>query len=219
MAQNRDNQRRSRARNRELMGEMRKQLQEYERRGVEASLEMQRAARNVERENRCLRIMLARRGVLPDEIQAFLQLPDEAADDPVPDDMARRSVTTSSSTRRAPGAETVATLPSTSSPASFSPQLDIRGRTATIELHHGDETPRKLSERARSARHVCKTTSQYTPEQNETTDVLPPVPDCYHPPDSPTTTTPRYPTITPLGTSCIVVAGIIAEVHGHRDAA
>lgn len=59
------------------MEEMRQQLHEYRIRGAAASREMQLTARRVERENARLRILLARRGVSVDEIQAFLQLPED----------------------------------------------------------------------------------------------------------------------------------------------
>ncbi|TPX12268.1 uncharacterized protein E0L32_006915 [Thyridium curvatum] len=52
---------------------MRQRLDEYERGGMAATLEMQRAARSVALENRCLRAMLARRGVSSAEIDAFLR--------------------------------------------------------------------------------------------------------------------------------------------------
>lgn len=62
------------------MEEMQNELQEYRSRGAAASREVQVAARQVARENRRLRAMLALRGVSSDEIQAFLQLPDETVD-------------------------------------------------------------------------------------------------------------------------------------------
>ncbi|KAH8891631.1 hypothetical protein GQ53DRAFT_687197 [Thozetella sp. PMI_491] len=73
VAQNRENQRRSRARQRDLIDGMRKMLQEYERRDAMASVEMQHAARAAMRENQSLRIMLSQRGVQHEEIQAFLR--------------------------------------------------------------------------------------------------------------------------------------------------
>ena len=60
---------------------MRKQLQEYHHHGVKASIEMQRASQEVAKENQRLRFMLALRGVLPEEIQDFLGLPDETVKD------------------------------------------------------------------------------------------------------------------------------------------
>ncbi|KAJ9130443.1 hypothetical protein NKR23_g12204 [Pleurostoma richardsiae] len=70
--QNRDNQRRSRARHREFVEDLRRRLQEYERRGFEATLEMQQAARAIALENERLRELLARHGVPRDEVNAYL---------------------------------------------------------------------------------------------------------------------------------------------------
>ncbi|KAL8376643.1 hypothetical protein RB595_007652 [Gaeumannomyces hyphopodioides] len=79
--QNRNNQRLSRARRRGLIEDLQRRLQEYERRGVEASLEMQRAARSVVLENQRLRALLAARGVSQDEIAAHLFAPDAVLDE------------------------------------------------------------------------------------------------------------------------------------------
>ncbi|OAA68216.1 hypothetical protein SPI_00411 [Niveomyces insectorum RCEF 264] len=70
--QNRENQRRSRARHRAFVEDLQKRLHEYERRGVEASLELQQIARGVARENAQLRALLARHGVAHEEIGRFL---------------------------------------------------------------------------------------------------------------------------------------------------
>ena len=56
----RDNQRRSRARRKEYLEDMQKKLHEYERQGVQATLDMQQAARDVALENDALRLMLQR---------------------------------------------------------------------------------------------------------------------------------------------------------------
>ena len=69
----RDNQRRSRARRKEYLEDIQKKLQEYERQGVQATLDMQQAARDVAIENDRLRMLLQQRGVTSDEISAFLQ--------------------------------------------------------------------------------------------------------------------------------------------------
>ncbi|KAK3381963.1 hypothetical protein B0H63DRAFT_216863 [Podospora didyma] len=68
----RENQRRSRARHREFVEGLQIRIKEYERRGVEATLEMQRTARAVALENSRLRALLVSRGVSPNEIENFL---------------------------------------------------------------------------------------------------------------------------------------------------
>ncbi|KAK1981890.1 hypothetical protein LZ30DRAFT_591735 [Colletotrichum cereale] len=69
----RDNQRRSRARHKEFVGELQRKVQEYEKRGIEASLQMQKAARDVAIENSRLRALLASRGVSSDQVDAYLR--------------------------------------------------------------------------------------------------------------------------------------------------
>ncbi|KAF4337479.1 bZIP transcription factor domain protein [Fusarium beomiforme] len=64
----RDNQRRSRARHKEYVESLEKKLKDFERRGVEATLEMQQAARSVAIENSRLRMLLSYRGVTNEEI-------------------------------------------------------------------------------------------------------------------------------------------------------
>ncbi|CAM1507889.1 Fc.00g047370.m01.CDS01 [Cosmosporella sp. VM-42] len=74
----RDNQRRSRARHKEYVEGLQRKLQDYERRGVEATLQMQQAARNVAVENSRLRTLLGYHGVNDDDIDKFLKtFPDQ----------------------------------------------------------------------------------------------------------------------------------------------
>ncbi|KAH0491024.1 hypothetical protein TgHK011_002470 [Trichoderma gracile] len=70
--QNRESQRRSRARRAELINDLKSQVQEYQRRGASASLEMQRLAQAVTRDNQRLRSLLSERGVSQDEVQRYL---------------------------------------------------------------------------------------------------------------------------------------------------
>ncbi|KAF4984137.1 hypothetical protein FZEAL_604 [Fusarium zealandicum] len=78
----RDNQRRSRARHKEYVEGLQRKLQDYERRGVEATLEMQQAARNVAVENSRLKILLGYHGVSNEDVDKFLQsFPDQPATD------------------------------------------------------------------------------------------------------------------------------------------
>ncbi|KAM3459010.1 hypothetical protein MY3296_000157 [Beauveria thailandica] len=81
----RENQRRSRARRKEFVEGMQRRLDEYEKQGVEATLQMQQAARTVAIENSRLRLLLARRGVTNAEVDKFLAMFDTgiARDDEV----------------------------------------------------------------------------------------------------------------------------------------
>jgi hypothetical protein len=69
----RENQRRSRNRKKELIDELQERVHQYERQGVAATLDMQRAARSVAEENRRLRSLLACHGVSQNEVESYLQ--------------------------------------------------------------------------------------------------------------------------------------------------
>ncbi|RDA85510.1 hypothetical protein CP532_2182 [Ophiocordyceps camponoti-leonardi (nom. inval.)] len=73
LARIRDNQRRSRARRREYLQELEQRLRVYELQGIEASTEVQMAARRVAEENRQLRELLNRHGVDDNHIALYLQ--------------------------------------------------------------------------------------------------------------------------------------------------
>ncbi|KAH8201242.1 hypothetical protein TruAng_004559 [Truncatella angustata] len=69
----RDNQRRSRARRKEYLQDLEQRLRIYELQGVEASAEIQQAARRVLDENKKLRVLLNEQGVTDSQIESFLQ--------------------------------------------------------------------------------------------------------------------------------------------------
>ncbi|KAH7087704.1 hypothetical protein FB567DRAFT_495759 [Paraphoma chrysanthemicola] len=69
----RDNQRRSRNRRKELIEDLQRRVRDYELKGIEATQDMQRAARRVANENVGLRTLLAQRGVTAVDVDAFLQ--------------------------------------------------------------------------------------------------------------------------------------------------
>ncbi|KAM4067613.1 DDE superfamily endonuclease [Hirsutella rhossiliensis] len=81
LARIRDNQKRSRARRREYVQDLKRRLREYETQGIEASTEVQMAARRVAEENKQLQELLNRHGISDDQITRFLQQPFHA-DDP-----------------------------------------------------------------------------------------------------------------------------------------
>ncbi|KAJ3454326.1 hypothetical protein MRS44_018220 [Fusarium solani] len=85
LARIRDNQRRSRARRREYLQELEQRLRVFELQGVEASSEVQQAARRVVEENRQLRGLLNRHGITDDAISTYLHTSGAAAQtDPTP---------------------------------------------------------------------------------------------------------------------------------------
>ncbi|KAL2070752.1 hypothetical protein VTL71DRAFT_13778 [Oculimacula yallundae] len=75
LARIRDNQRRSRARRKEYLQELETRLRQCELLGVEASSEIQTAARRVAEENRQLRTLLLQHGVKDEGIEIYLQGP------------------------------------------------------------------------------------------------------------------------------------------------
>lgn len=147
----RENQRRSRARRKEFFEDVQRRLAEYEQRGVEATQEMQSAAREVALENARLRMMLSQRGVNEYEIQDFLvscerqqYVPSESVDRlAVLADASCSDGNTSSSESKAPSlVDTASTTPSQSETAS--PMLmscsaaaqiiaDMHGTTTTAQ--------------------------------------------------------------------------------------
>ncbi|CZR63468.1 uncharacterized protein PAC_13365 [Phialocephala subalpina] len=73
LARIRDNQRRSRARRKEYLQELEARLRQCELQGIEASSEIQMAARRVADENKKLRGLLAQHGVDDDTVDSYLQ--------------------------------------------------------------------------------------------------------------------------------------------------
>jgi hypothetical protein len=72
LARIRDNQRRSRARRKEYLQELEAKLRQCELQGIEASAEIQVAARRVADENKKLRRLLVQNGIAEDRIEAYL---------------------------------------------------------------------------------------------------------------------------------------------------
>ncbi|KAF8463441.1 hypothetical protein BDZ91DRAFT_796303 [Kalaharituber pfeilii] len=68
----RDNQRRSRARKKEYVASLEAKYQECQRLGIEASIEIQNAARAVVRENQRLRELLRKVGVVDEEVDRWI---------------------------------------------------------------------------------------------------------------------------------------------------
>ncbi|CAK7211863.1 hypothetical protein SBRCBS47491_001267 [Sporothrix bragantina] len=79
LARIRDNQRRSRARRKEYQQELEQRVRAFEELGVEASTEVQHAARRVAEENKKLRALLQHSGVSHSSIEAYLRTGDASA--------------------------------------------------------------------------------------------------------------------------------------------
>ncbi|KAK6362640.1 hypothetical protein TWF730_000095 [Orbilia blumenaviensis] len=68
----RDNQRRSRANKKEYVASLEQKIAEYNARGIQATIEMQAAARAVALENERLRMLLGEVGVTPERVNSYL---------------------------------------------------------------------------------------------------------------------------------------------------
>lgn len=84
LARIRDNQRRSRARRKEYLQELEAKYRQCEQLGVNATAEMQAAARKVLEENRKLRALLKSRGVSNDDIDAAVGVDPDWAEEGLP---------------------------------------------------------------------------------------------------------------------------------------
>lgn len=73
--QNRESQRRSRARRTEVMNDLKKQVESYQQQGAAASLEMQKVAQAVAFENQRLRDLLKIHGVSQHDIERYIATP------------------------------------------------------------------------------------------------------------------------------------------------
>ncbi|KAL8341212.1 hypothetical protein RB601_005733 [Gaeumannomyces tritici] len=250
--QNRNNQRLSRARRKEFVADLQRRLQEYERRGVEATLEMQRAAQSIGLENQRLRALLAGRGVSQHEITAYLSAPDPLRDmsealsksAPTPWDRPRLGTgqpggTVEVAARPRAGSRlslsrTIDRLPSPPTTAASSPFLTLEGRAppdsgapvspastaGDFAMENRRQEPRReVHDQAPwpglpdpgLAPHLF-----YDAPGPHASSILPPVSDCYCPPDSPTLALDQT---SRLEMSCEAAARILAEIRGHADAA
>ncbi|KAK4169719.1 hypothetical protein QBC43DRAFT_351784 [Cladorrhinum sp. PSN259] len=248
--QNRNNQRLSRARRKEFVEDLQRRLQEYERRGVEASLEMQRASRSIVLENQRLRALLAARGVSQHEITAHLSAPaalcdtsealsksaptawhrpplgtgqtggtvkaaarpragsrlSRAADHlPSPPTTAVSSLSPALAGRAPPGSASPVSSVSTTGDSA----MEDHRREPGQEVHYQAPWP-SLPDRGFISPPFCDTPGQHA------SSILPPVSDCYCPPDSPALALDQT---SRLEMSCEAAARILAEIRGYSDAA
>ncbi|KAH5998030.1 hypothetical protein HBI68_160320 [Parastagonospora nodorum] len=227
----RENQRRSRNRRKELIDELQGRIQKYEREGVAATQEMQRAARKVAEENARLRSLLAHHGILQDEVDAFLRSCDEPA---LPNDA---SLNTSVPSAQQPGAVPVNALVTAPNEAQFSDNghghpniINIIGNTNhlhTLEnwsapsiaapqfLKHPDSVLLPgVQDRSPSSQHT--TINHHESQSSNATEEphCPTTSECFCPPTNAPTI---RPTSNGLEISCETAATIIVEMRGDGD--
>lgn len=221
-AQNRESQRRSRARRRELIDSLSRQLEEYKRRGIQASLDMQRAARAVFDENQRLRALLTLCGASPSDVSQYLssfpspgyaRMPDACvahsrvhlpATAQNSSSLMPRHITPIAATRRkAPAMASAAGLPAqTLSPSGSTCGLD--GAQPQRQAEGEDYCQRPGYEDHQNLEQVGHFMD----------GVLPPISDCFCPPAPPTTEDGRTEM---LETPCEAAAAILVELHHKAD--
>ncbi|KAH6654199.1 hypothetical protein BKA67DRAFT_564401 [Truncatella angustata] len=234
-SQNRESQRRSRARQRELVEDLRKRLDEFEQRGVRATMEMQEAARAVVAENQLLRALLATHNVSRKEIEDYLSLepmsqavkrtryhkgrdaisthklrPAESAQpQSEPRHLSAMSFHRPTHCRASPRQLLLATdFTANAQSVSESVHASISDSSAQAEneIRMHVEVPQQ--DRA-SISHLCNDI-----EHDIVMEMLPPVSDCFCPPESSAAGDGSTET---LDTSCETAAAIISALTGESD--
>ena len=127
----RENQRRSRQRKKEYLGSLETRVRECERLGVEATVEVQKAARQVVRENSRLRELLRVKGVGEGEVEKWLR-GGNGGD-------AREEVVRMLRSRECGGGSSVATAPL--SPCATAPSIAAPGTELHTPMLHPDTSP------------------------------------------------------------------------------
>ncbi|OCK83432.1 hypothetical protein K432DRAFT_379524 [Lepidopterella palustris CBS 459.81] len=169
LARIRDNQRRSRARRKEYLQEIETKLRHCEQMGVEASAEIQSAARKVLEENKRLRALLRERGVSESEIHSIMgttdRMPEYASPAPMLEAMlgCRRPCNTQSLNTTGPvGAPpTSMPMPSPSVSIPYQRAIALQPRTGSASPHSlcsSVDTPSSISTPTFS--HIPMATSQ-----------------------------------------------------------
>lgn len=218
--QNRESQRRSRARRRDLVEDLKRRLEEYEKRDALASLEMQRAARAVNAENQSLRTLLWRHGVSQNEVDHFLAseagLPHAIPGGAHWEDHqeALRSATTdsfSSSAWSHPPSGHKYTL---SEPAGFAPYQQAVLTPGSVTSQHPSSA---TSESAAGVPHPMVYGRQYSvakrEDDSETEGTQSPITD----PNATEANTPQLGGTNALESSCDAAAAILVQLHKQSD--
>ncbi|EAQ89478.1 predicted protein [Chaetomium globosum CBS 148.51] len=198
----RNNQRRSRARHREFVDELKAKVREYERQGVQATLDMRQAARKVALENSRLRSLLASRGVTDEEISHYLAQFEDRASVGLP--TAAPTPQTDASPRLPVGSD--------------SGLLSSDRNVPDVEPASGLNTLAVAADT--SARQTCcGPTTQCTPDEGRgVQSAAAEVPPQGHPASpSPSPNKPNTTTTSHLEMSCTAAAHIMANMYRHGN--
>ncbi|KAL5119056.1 hypothetical protein ACEQ8H_002980 [Pleosporales sp. CAS-2024a] len=196
----RENQRRSRNRRKELIEHLQARINEYERKGVQATQEIQRAARRVAEENIRLRSLLTRHGIPQEEVDACLQSGDWN-DKHAPYHQDRFTNTGPLQQSRA-----------SNEPSQCPIQKPTAAQNATAQSHPPYSSSAISSSQLQQQSYPILPTPQqptYPPQEDPT---CPTTAECFCPP--PAAPPPRPRSSTGLEISCETAAAIIVEMHG-----
>lgn len=210
---NRENQRRSRKRRREFVEDLQRRVLEYEQGGIQATVEMQKAARAVAAENSALRTLLASRGVSEDEIKAFLSSQasfprhsNQTLDGTTGNCLARplSSIPASAPLRvdRSHTSSSFVSRKLQDSASSITPSIESVG-----ECHRQQNIPNE-----RPRRGLLSNMSSTSSRESGIDDIARVDLDYDYPPDQP----PHSPAAS-LEKSCEEAAAILAQLRGHTD--
>ncbi|KAH6886779.1 hypothetical protein B0T10DRAFT_490336 [Thelonectria olida] len=217
----RENQRRCRARRRELIDDLQRRVLEYERRDAQATLEMQQVARAVAAENVALRDLLAAKNVTRDEVDAHLA----SNNGRITQDATLQPRSRLPSRRLSPK-QTVVVSPSTVALSGQSPGMALTGLAARSALstqpaaastnrdgQNCSHSPLQESRHDREEDMTCACVGE--PDDDGNSFNMPSIdPACYCPPDPPQTLGRQ---LTSNGMPCLEAALILARLGGHPD--
>ncbi|KAF4985537.1 hypothetical protein FDECE_16495 [Fusarium decemcellulare] len=211
LALNRENQRRSRARQRELVEDLQRRVREYERRDGQATLDMQRVARAVAGENAALRGLLASKGVAADEVEAHLEA--VRADEKMVVEGGVSSALPMASTPVSISSGAASPIPLMPRPVSSSQLKECSPNIIVQDSANascaGEQRDACSQEASASARQCCK---------REPVAITPPTTNsaetgCYSQPQPQAESLPK-----PLDKiHCMEAATILAQIRGHPD--
>lgn len=191
------------------MEDLQRKIRAHETQGVQATLDMQRAARSVALENARLRSLLASKGVSEDEVEKYLASPVEG--------QSRREERTERvccPERMPGGSEVVARDTTPNSPASTSSTATDAGAFMCLKRLVNEDGPHPFgSLETQLETSPNRTLSIDSRARLETPD------SAASTPDTEQTTLPslRMMSLSPHDMSCSAAAEIIAGSHGHDD--
>lgn len=175
------------------MEDLQRKVREHEAREVQATLEMQRAARVVALENSRLRSLLSSKGVSEDEVERYLASPGEGCQAP------RREAAGSGCCSEGSGAPEDVAQRTSSSPASSRGAATEAGALTSLKRLVNERRPQPFDTLEREPERPA-TRARTAARQAQPSSESAPAPTSFH------------------EMSCSAAAEIIAGAHGHGDA-